>query len=373
MRSSTPTPITLALATLAVVMACVVPAAVLPASAAAANTVRTFAEGAPEAPFSFAQPLDPALTVGDAGDQQLSLTTPIERDLPLTVVARSVALDLGRSDLEKEFLSLSWGAAQPRGTNLFISYSVDGGAWLPAVGGGGFDIPRGTHGRTIAYGVSLTSGDAAVSPALDDIAIEYTRWTGKPTDPSGGGGTSHTPQSDRKPGSGTYTYPDAGGDAAGVDPGGSGGSPGTGSGTGSGAGYAGASGAGTGSVSSAAAATSALSEAVAAPPSSIPSPPAPSPSGAPESVSGLPVDAGQTISGTAFEPAGSAPAAGSASTSAPAGPPGRVPFGPIALVITALAAMFFVPWLVAAAQLRKVTGYDFERARLFGPFRPLGR
>ena len=54
----------------------------------------------------------------------------------------------------------------------------------------------------------------AETPALDDIAIEYARWTGTPTIPPGGGdGTSHKPQADHKPGSGTYTYPDVAGGA----------------------------------------------------------------------------------------------------------------------------------------------------------------
>jgi hypothetical protein len=360
----------LSLTTLAVAASCLLLAAARPAPAVAANPVLTFVEGTPEAPFSLEQPLDTALTAGDGLDQQLRLVTPLEGDLPVTAEAQSVALDLGKPALAKEFLSLSWGAAKPRGTNLFISYSVDGGAWLPAVGGGGFDIPRGTHGKTIAYRVIMTSGDASESPALDDIVIEYARWTGKPTDPpGGGGGTSHKPQADRKPGSGTYTYPDAGGGAAGGSSGGSASGPAGGSGTGSRTGYGGGSGAG----SSALAATRAVSEAAAAQPAAIPSPPASAPSGAPQAVSGLPVDAGQTVSGVTLEAAGSAPAAGSASMPAAAGEPGRLPIGPIAVAAVALAAIFFVPWLIAAARLRRLTGYDFERARLFGPFWPLGR
>jgi hypothetical protein len=363
----------LSLATLAVAGCCLLLAVAAPAPAAAANPVLTFVEGTLDAPFSLEQPLDPALTVGEGLDQQLRLVTPLEGDLPVTAAASSQALDFRRPTLDKEFLSLSWDAIKPRGTNLFISYSVDGGAWLPAVGGGGFDMPRGTHGRTIAYTVSMMSGDATVSPAVDDIVIEYARWVGKPTDPTGGGGgTSHKPQAEHKPGSGTYRYPDAPGGAAGGGSGGSGSGTGGGSGTGSGTGSGGGSGAGSGAGSSALSAASALTR-TAAQRAAVPSPPASVPSGVPQSVSGLPVDAGQTVSGVALEPAGNAAVAGSASMRAAAGGSGRLPIGRVALVVAALAAMFFVPWLIAAAQLRRITGYEFERARLFGPFWPLGR
>ena len=74
-----------------------------------------------------------------------------------------------------------------------------------------------------------------------------------------------------------------------------------------------------------------------------------------------------------MEEAGNAPATGSSRLPAAAGAPVRWPIGPVALVAAALAAIFFVPWLIAAARLRRITGYDFERARLFGPFWPLGR
>jgi hypothetical protein len=361
------------LVALAVAAACLLCAAARPAPAAA-NAVFTFVEGTPEAPFSLQLPLDAALTAGDGADQQLSLVLPLEGELPVTAAAWSVPLDLGKPSVDKEFLSLSWTADKPRGTNLFLSYSVDGGAWLPAVGGRGFDIPRGTHGRTFAYRVSVTSGDVEQSPVLDDIVIEYARWTGKPTEPPGGdGGTSHKPQPDGKPGSGTYTYPETGGGVSAPGSGGSGGSSG-GSGSGSGGSGSGAgrsTGAGSGGSSLAAATAAAAQTAAAA--SSIPSPPASAPTGEARSVSGLPVDAGRVVSGVAFEPVGSAGAAGTADPPAAAGKPGGPPFGAIALVVAALAAMFFVPWLFAAARLRRITGYDFERARLFGPFWPLAR
>lgn len=376
MRSTARTPTLLRLAALAVLTACVLVVAVRPAPASAASLVLTFIEGTAEAPFSLEQPLDPALTVGEGPDQQLRLVTPITRDLPFTGVARSVPLDLGRPALEKEFLSLSWGADKPRGTNFFISYSVDGGAWLPAIGGSGFDIPSGTHGTTIAYGVSLTSGDPEESPALNDIVIEYARWSGRPTvPPDGGGGTSHKPQPDDKPGSGVYTYPDAGDGAAsgGAGGGAGGGSSGSGTGSGGGSGTGHGEGSGAGSGSSAAAATSAVSEAAAVQPAAVPSPPTSSTSGTPQAVSGLPVDSQQAVTGVVFEPAGNALAAEPSGAPAAAGAPSRLPIGPVALVIVSLVAMFFVPWLIAAARLRRITGYDFERARLSGPFWPLGR
>ena len=91
-----------------------------------------------------------------------------------------------------------------------MSYSVNDRAWLPAVGEGGFEIPDGTHGKTIAFRVWMTTSDVAATPRFDDITVEWTRWKGKPTKPSGdGSGVSHRPDAGTDNGSGVYTYPSA--------------------------------------------------------------------------------------------------------------------------------------------------------------------
>jgi hypothetical protein len=348
-------------------------------AAASGNPVLSYSEGVPGVPFSFVQ-LDPALTAGSTSDPLLQFVLPVARDLPVTSLAVSRRLDFGKPSLDKEFLSLAWTATAPRGANVFVSYSVDGGAWLPAVGGNGFDIPSKTHGRTIAFEVSLTTSDANATPTVDDVTIEYARWTGKPTDPSpgGGGGSSHQPGASHKPGSGSYTYPSSGGSSSsssttpatggGYSGGSSSGSTSGGSGSGgSGSGSAG----GSGSGASAAAGTP-VSQATAVPSAPVPSPPASVAAGPSQSVSGLAVDPGAPlVTGVPLEPAGVTGSSGASNAPLSASAPVRFPVLPVASVALALAALFLVPGAFMASRLRRITGHDFERARLFGPFRLL--
>ena len=364
----------------AVAVACAVLLLAAGTAWAANNPVLTYTEGTAEIPFSFLA-LDPVLTTGTGVDQALQLVVPVARDLPFTAVATTRPLDFGRPAVAKEFLSFAWDAVKPRGTNLFISYSVDGGAWLPAVGGSGFDIPSGAHGKTIAYRVSLTTSDGQSTPVLDAVTIEYARWTGKPTEPpaGGGGGSSHQPGASHKPGSGSYTYPSSGssaGTGGGSGPagnsGGGSGAGGFGGGSGTGPGSGGASGSGTaGSTAGLAAATAAAASQAAVTPSvAVPSPPPSTPAGASQAVSGLPVDGQAPVTGVPFVPSGSS-AAGSDSQPVAADAGIHFPAGTVALILAVLAVMLFVPWLVLAARLRSITGYDGERARLRGPFWPL--
>ena len=273
---------------------------------------------------------------------------------------------MGHPSIDKEFLSLAWTAVVPRGTSMLISYSVDGRAWLPAVGGGGFDLPESTHGYAIAYRIIFISADAAATPAVDDIGIEYTRWTGKPTDPGGSGdGTSHTPHPGAayKPGSGTFRFPGATSAASVASASGSGAATGTGSGTaggGSSATGSGASGTGAGGAKAGTATQAA----------GVPLPPVDSAAGGPAlPVSGIAADGEQTITGTAMHSAGTG-----ASTGLPPGTAAShrgLPYAGIAAASTLLALLLFTPWLVMAARLRRITSYDFERARRFGPFGPI--
>ena len=334
----------------------------LPAHAAA--QVSTLTEGLPGLPFSL-RALDPALTSGDPLDQRLAFVTPIAGALPATDYAVSRPLDMGHPSVDKEFLSLAWTAVVPRGTSMLISYSVDGRAWLPAVGGGGFDLPESTHGYAMAYRIIFISADSTATPAVDDIGIEYTRWTGKPTDPGGSGdGTSHTPHPGAayKPGSGTFRFPGTTSVASVASALGSGAGTGTGSGTageGSGATGSGASGSSAGGVKAGTATQAA----------GAPLPPVDSAAGGPAlPVSGIAADGEQTITGTAMHSAGTGASTVLPGTAASHRGP---PYAGIAMAFTLLALLLFAPWLVMAARLRRITSYDLGRARRFGPFGPI--
>jgi hypothetical protein len=368
-------------------LACLVALAMLlgvaPAARATHRAVSTYGEGTAAAPFSLVPPVDQAFSLGPPADQSISLAIPVQGELPFTAVATSRPLDMGKPTQDKEFLSLTWLATKPRGTVLFVSYSVDGGAWLPAVGGVGYDIPEGTHGRTIAYRITLTTGDSSQTPVVEELAIEWTRWTGRPTDPppGGGGGTSHQPGADHKPGSGSYTYPDSGGgsssSAGGTGSGGSGAGAGGGySGGGSGGGSetgGGSGGSGAGVVDSTT--SDVPPQTTTAPGVTVPSPPVLSaPVGAPATVNGLPVSGEVAITGVPLEPSGGASAMGGERGRTPAAAAGHrdFPVLPVTGVVSSLVVAIFVPWMLMAARLRRITGADLENARLLGPFWPLG-
>ncbi len=274
------------------------------APVALAAEVSTYTEGPGFAPWSF-ETLDRSLTTGVANDQALEFVLPVDGDLPATSWATTTRLDLGKPGVDKEYLSLAWGATVPRGANVFVSYSVDGGAWLPAVGDLGFAIPDGTHGKTFAYRVTLTTSDALATPAVEFVTVESAKWTGEPTKPPSGDGdgSSHQPGASRKPGSGSYTYPPTGGSTA---------VPGSTSG-GSYGGWTGVSGGGSGGIGSGtapvraagrarAAATPARPtaqepavETTASASAPVPSPPPSTPTGPSQGVSGLPVDPGAPV------------------------------------------------------------------------------
>ena len=367
-----------AAALILVAFACVLGVAATPARA---SEVFTYTEGLSYAPFSFPA-LDPALTTGPAGDQRLQFVLPVSGAMPATAVATAGPFDFGKPSIDKEFLSVSWSSTVPRGGNLFVSYSVDGRAWLPAIGDLGFDIPDGTHGRTIAYRVSLTTSDPDSSPVLRSVTIEYARWTGDPTKPppGGGGGGSHQPGATHKPGSGSYTYPPTGGStsAPGWSSGGYGGAPGGpvhgGGGSGSGAGGSGGAGSGSGGAGAAASQQPPAVQATAQPSSQIPAPPASSPVGPARSVSGLLVDPeAPTVTGVPLETVSAGGLAGGGETPVAASGESPFPYRRAAAVSATLAALLFVPWLISAAGLRRITGHDFEHARLWGPFGLLRR
>jgi hypothetical protein len=341
---------------------------------AAASTVHSATYGTPGVSFGFVPPLDPALTLGRPGDERLAFVTPVSGEVPIVAEAATGPIDFGRPALVKEFLSLSWNAHTARDAFFLVSYSVSGGAWLPAVGGGGFEIPDGTHGRTIAFRVWMTTSDVTATPAFDDLTIEWARWTGKPTKPAGdGSGVSHKPNAGHNGGSGVYTYPS--GQQAPAQPSGAGPAP-SGSGASS-VGYGAGTGAGTGAASAASArgaATASQTTAGAASASSaVPGPPVQSSGeGDAVAVTGVAADSGQVVSGVPYEPVGGGPAAGGS-------PPGgarsgvSVPVLLISCVVVVLAVVLFGPWLVTAASLRRYTGYDARRARAGGPFGRVAR
>ena len=345
------------------------------AATKAARGVDSLTLGSPGVPFGFIEPLDPLVTLGDAGDQQLAFITPLAT-VPADALAKTGWLNLGQPGVDKEFLSLIWNADSDRAATYIVSYSVNGAAWLPAVGRGGFEIPDGTHGKTIAVRVWMTTSDVNATPRVDDITIEWTKWKGKPTKPGGdGSGVSHKPNAGHNSGSGVYTYPSADKAPAAAQPaqgtGGTGAVSGS-SGSGSSSASSGASGSGSG-VAPAVAETA--PEAVPAPASEVPAPPVMSTGeGDQAAVTGVLSDQGQQVSGVPYVPSGEVGAAGAGGT-----PPGGAKGGlnvPVLLVTTVAAVLgvvLFVPWLVTAASLRNLTGYSESRARTQGPFGPRGR
>ncbi len=359
-------------------------AAAAPSVASAAD-VQSLTLGGPGMPFGFVQPLDPLVTLGDSGDEQLALITPLA-SVPASALTKTTWVNLGQPGVDKEFLSFIWNADSDRAAQYIVSYSVDGRAWLSAVGKGGFDLPDGSHGKTIAIRVWMTTSDANATPRFDDLTIEWTKWKGKPTKPTGdASGVSHKPNAGHNNGSGAYTYPSAqqpAAQASAQSSGGTGASTGTGGSSTGGSSTGGGSatptgGGGSGASVSQATVTEPVPEVAPVPPvSEVPAPPVESTGeGAPTAVTGVvATEEEQQVSGVPYVPSGGTGSAGSGGT-----PPGGVSGGlgvPVLLiagVTVVLGATLYVPWLVTAASLREITGFSPRRARTHGPFRSIKR
>ena len=355
---------------LAVLILAVPSAASAQAATKAASDVKSATFGTAGVPFGFVDPLDPLVTLGDPGDEQLTFITPLAT-VPADALAKTPWLDLGQPGVDKEFLSLIWNAGSDRWAQYYVSYSINGQAWLPAVGHGGYDLPPRSHGKTIAFRVWMTTSDANATPRFDDITIEWTKWKGKPTKPTGdGSGVSHKPNAGHTSGSGVYTFPSTA-EAQPQAPAESTGGAGSGAGTGGSA--SGASGSGSGVA--AVAADTAPEAAAPAVTSEVPAPPVVSAGeGDPTAVTGVLSAQGQQISGVPYVPSGGVDSAGAGGTP-PGGASGglNVPVRLIASVVVVLGVVLFVPWLVTAASLRELTGYNARRARAGGPFGPVAR
>lgn len=326
--------------------------------------MRTFSEGGPGVPFSLALPLDPLVGTGPAEDQSIGVLADEGSTVEVTAAAESVRLDLGRPKLDKEFLTLMWTATKVRGTNLLVSYSVDGGAWLPAVGADGADLPAGTHGKTVAYRISFIIPPLYASPSVDDITVVYRRWTGKPLDPGGGDDGDDEPKPGGKgdSGDGTYTFPGDNGGGSVASGGGSGeGTVGGGSGVGTGGAVAG---------SAAAVAASASTAGAAVP---VPAVPESTGDGPAQTVNGVAVDPTGEVVGTPMVPdsSGGGGPASSRAGQAVGGLFDSLPVGSILAAAATLGLLLFLPWLVVARSMRAIVGFDRERARRWGPFGPL--
>ena len=360
-------------ALLAVLAPVALGAASTQAATKAAAAVKSTTLGTPGVPFDFVEPLDPLLSIGAPGDQQLTFITPVSVTVPVEATAQTAQLDLGKPGLDKEFLSLIWNAGSDRVAYYIVSYSVNGGAWLPAVGRGGIEIPDGTHGKTIAFRIWMTTSDAEATPSFDDITVEWARWKGKPVKPTGdGSGVSHKPDAGTNDGSGVYTYPSAE-KAPAQTPAQSGG--GTGSSAGTGGTSSGATGGGSGSGVAATAADAAPEVVAPAAASEVPAPPVMSTGeGDPTAVTGVLSNQGQQVSGVPYVPSGEISAAG-AGGMPPGGADGglNVPVLLILSVVVVLGVVLFVPWLVTAASLRELTGYSKRCAHAGGPFGPSAR
>lgn len=332
-------------------------AVVTPAQAA------VYSEGGPLTPFSLSD-MDSALTVDSYG--YLAMVTPVTGALPVTASAVSRKLDLGRPAMDKDFASLSWAFDLPTGTSLTVDYRVGSSrTWQSAGSSGWCDLSAAPHGYTVAYRVRLESSatDATLTPTLCSITVNYTEWKGDPTTTSDKDATGTRHSSSHTTGPGTYTYR-AGSRASGTAST-SGTTVATGASGGSGSDGGSRAGGGTGDGSGTSATASAA----------VPSPPASSTAtGDGQSVSGLSVDSGQTVTGTVMRVSGGSASGGDGSSpQTAASPRGAGRYAAIGGGSAALAALLFGPWLVTAARLRRITGYDGRRARQYGPFGPLAR
>jgi hypothetical protein len=268
--------------------------------------------------------------------------------------AVSTPLDCGQPGVKKAFGKLTWkGDVGQSGTGIAVDYRLDGGAWRACRGISStraYDFPAGTVGKTITYRVTLGSTQHGHTPTLDSIVIQSTRAT---TGGSGGGGGGAEGGSGNSGQAGTYSYPSTAQGGTGTSGAGTG-SGSYGSGTGSGI-----SGAGSGS-SVAGAGSSAVAESVDVPVQSTGSGPA-------QPVEGIEVQGQEGVSGVPLRAEEGAQAPGPERE----GPPVPVP----ALIAAGLfvAAAFFLPWPLVAAQMRRITGFDHMRPARVLPFRPLGK
>jgi hypothetical protein len=351
------------LATLALAAPGVAPAR---AATTAAADVKSVTLGSPGVPFGFVEPLDQLVTLGDAGDERLSFVTPLAT-VPCGALTKTTWMDLGRPRGTKEFLDLIWTADVDLGSEYMLSYSVDGQTWVNAGSSGSYDFPDGTHGKTIAVRVWMTTSDANATPRVDDITIEWTKWKKKVTKPTGGGSSaSHAGTNN---GSGVYTFPSA--QQAPAQPSQS--TDGAGSGTGTGGSTSpGASGGGNGPGVAATTADTTPEVVAPAATSQVQAPPVVSAGeGDPTAVTGVLSGQGQQVSGVPYVPSGGLGSAGVSGTSPGGADRGsNVPVLLISSVLAVLGVVLFAPWLVTAASMRALTGYNARRARTGGPFGP---
>jgi hypothetical protein len=269
-----------------------------------------------------------------------------------TVTSRS--LDCGEPDMLKAFSRLKIQASsQPAGTSFTLWYRVDGEEFRVArisSDGRNVNLPGGTSGKRIAYRVRLESGDPWRTPVFDGLTIHFSKAS---TGGSGGGGGGAEGGSGNSGQAGTYSYPPAAEGGTGTS--------GTGSGSGS---YGTGTGSGTSGAGSGSSASGSGSSAVAA---SVDVPVQSTGSGAAQPVEGLEVRGQEGVSGVPLraEEGAQAPGPERAGTS--------VPVLALAAAGLLVAAAFFMPWPLVAAQMRRITDFDHTRRGRVPPFRPLRR
>ena len=75
--------------------------------------------------------------------------------------ATSLPLDCGHPGVDKAFVSLTWsGDTGEAGTKIGLEYRLGSGSWRPCTFRSGlrrYDFKAGTHGKTIAYRVTLST------------------------------------------------------------------------------------------------------------------------------------------------------------------------------------------------------------------------
>ena len=335
-------------------------------AAAADNPVRTFQQGTPGAPFqSNAQ--SPLIQVSDGDDQVIELVPGFS--VPVAASVWSADLDLG-TGAGRSLLGISWSQLTGPDTSVTSAYSIDRRPWQECSGEAGFDLPEGTHGKTIAYRITLESTVAGLAPSVDDVTIAWRDWQGKPADSDDGNDTDQKPPQDSGTthGSGTYTYPDtSNGGSAGTS---AGTNAATGSGTGDGPGGPDSSGSASGGgVPTSGGAQDAAGSSAQPAGQKAPAPPPSQPVGPPTSVVGLPADS-PAVTGMRLEAIGGV-AAGADPAGAGRGDDGWHP--PLVGTGVAVGALLllFVPWLSMASDMRSISDprrWSRSRAaRLPGP------
>ena len=78
--------------------------------------------------------------------------------VPAEALAKTVWIDLGKPGVDKEFRDFTWnGGRESRAPAIRSVTASTATAWLASEGDGGYDLPDGSRGKTIAVRVKMSS------------------------------------------------------------------------------------------------------------------------------------------------------------------------------------------------------------------------